>query len=61
MMSDRGEGGFYFYSNAPNNASYFFFPTEVKSFDKYVEGWDNFVSVTTNRLDELRYNYRLVI
>jgi flagellar motor switch protein FliM len=39
----------------------FSFPTEVKSFDKYVEGWDNFVSVTTNRLDELRYNYRLVI
>jgi len=23
-MSDRGEGGFYFYSKAPNNASYFF-------------------------------------
>ena len=61
-MSDRGEGGFYFYSTAPNNASYFFsFPPEVKSFDEYVEGWDNFVSVTTNRLDELRDNYLLVI
>ena len=39
----------------------FSFPTEVKSFDKYVEGWDNFVSVATNRLDELRYKYLLVI
>jgi flagellar motor switch protein FliM len=39
----------------------FSYPTEVKSFDKYVEGWDNFVSVTTNRLDELRYNYLLII
>jgi len=40
---------------------FFSFPPEVKSFDEYVEGWDNFVSVTTNRLDELRDNYLLVI
>ena len=39
----------------------FSFQTEVESFDKYVEGWDNFVSVATNRLDELRYKYLLVI
>jgi flagellar motor switch protein FliM len=37
------------------------FPPEVKSFDEYVEGCDNFVSVTTNRLDELRGNSLLVI
>ena len=37
------------------------FPPEVKSFDEYVEGCDNFVSVTTNRLEELRGNSLLVI
>jgi flagellar motor switch protein FliM len=37
------------------------FPPEVKSFDEYVEGCDNFVSVTTNRLDELRGNSLLVV
>ena len=39
----------------------FSFPPEIKSFDEYGEGWDNFVIVTTNRLDELRYNYLLVV
>ena len=37
------------------------FPPEVKSFDEYVEGCDNFVSVTTNRLEALRGNSLLII
>ena len=37
------------------------FPPEVKSFDEYVAACDNFVSVTTNRLEELRGNSLLVV
>lgn len=37
------------------------FPPEVKSFDEYVETCDNFVSVTSSRIEELRGNALLVI
>ena len=37
------------------------FPPEVKSFDEYVESCDSFVSVTNNRIEELRGNCLLVI
>ena len=37
------------------------FPPEVKSFDEYVESCDNFVSVTSSRIEELRGNALLVI
>ena len=37
------------------------FPPEVKSFDEYVESCDQFVSVTNNRIEELRGNCLIVI
>ena len=37
------------------------FPPEVKSFDEYVESCDTFVSVTNNRIEELRGNCLLVV
>ena len=37
------------------------FPPEVKSFDEYVEGCDTFISVTNNRIEELRGNCLVVI
>ena len=37
------------------------FPPEVKSFDEYVESCDSFVSVTNNRIEELRGNCLVVI
>ena len=37
------------------------FPPEVKSFDEYVESCDTFVSVTNNRIEELRGNCLTVI
>ena len=37
------------------------FPPEVKSFDEYVESCDTFVSVTNNRIEELRGNCLIVV
>ena len=37
------------------------FPPEVKSFDEYVESCDSFISVTNNRIEELRGNCLVVI
>ena len=37
------------------------FPPEVKSFDEYVESCDAFVSVTNNRIEELRGNCLTVV
>ena len=37
------------------------FPPEVKSFDEYVESCEQYVSVTNNRIEELRGNCLIVI
>ena len=37
------------------------FPPEVKSFDEYVESCDTFISVTNNRIEELRGNCLIVV
>ncbi|MFC7704902.1 flagellar motor switch protein FliM [Plastorhodobacter daqingensis] len=37
------------------------FPPEVKTFDEYRDGIDNFVSLTTSRIEELRGNQLIVI
>ena len=37
------------------------FPPEVKTFDEYTSGIENFMSLTTNRVEELRGNLLIVI
>ena len=37
------------------------FPPEVKTFDEYTSGIESFMSLTTNRVEELRGNLLIVV